>query len=282
MEIRKGVLTWWDMGQQTDPDVLRTGLDALGYQGLCLNQRTWSVSLKTALSCVDIKGTIVRKNKRDEKGRDGYSIVKEDKRVKINDYDTLVSAVVDPNGKVSVECGWNTVRESDLQAKVNHFRRVLPGGSVALVLVGLLEKLQAVTLKRTGGLYFVPHARLADWEAIAAVVERASCDESRNAVTVQSIEMGYGTLRDVRESIIAEVTASASQIEAELAEGFKDEAAAARRLISAAALREKTQYYESILGETLAVCHEAVKTAMMAYGLQASVVETPDEVSALF
>jgi hypothetical protein len=124
--VREGVLSYWDLGQETDPDTLRQGLDDLGYRGMSLNHRTYPMALKAALSLVDIPRTIVRKLKRDGQGRDGYAIVREDVKVDENEYDTVATARVDADGQVTVERGWGAVDEYQLRQKTAHFRRPDP------------------------------------------------------------------------------------------------------------------------------------------------------------
>jgi hypothetical protein len=272
--VREGVLSYWDLGQETDPDTLRQGLDDLGYRGMSLNHRTYPMALKAALGLIDIPKTIVRKLKRDGQGRDGYAIVREDVKVDENEYDTVATARVDADGQVTVERGWGTVDEYQLRQKTAHFRRVLPAGSVSQVLVGLTQTLGGVTVRPTGGLYFVPAHKLDAWKAIAAVVERSATDGTENHISVVPFEFNSGTLRDIRRAIIAEVTAEAKEIADELRQGFKDDAAVTRRAFRACQLRAKTGEYERLLGETLVACRQALDEAANAVTVTQGVQES--------
>ena len=48
--VAAGAMTYWSLGQQTDPDILRNGLGQLGLPDYAPKPRTWLTSLKAALA----------------------------------------------------------------------------------------------------------------------------------------------------------------------------------------------------------------------------------------
>ena len=48
--VAAGEMTWWSLGQQTDPDILQNGLSQLGLPDYAPKPRTWLMSLKAALA----------------------------------------------------------------------------------------------------------------------------------------------------------------------------------------------------------------------------------------
>lgn len=192
--VAAGAMTYWSLGQQTDPDILTNGLGQLGLPDYAPKPRTWLTSLKAALAEMFAKPEeLIRPLK--HKNRNGYTIVVECKGEYENTYSRTVNACVDKEGRVSVTAG--VADRNELQRLTKHFHRVLPSSSVSDMLTNIIhEQLGGISLKSNGGLYFIPEDRIGAWQNVIMVVEAAAVEPTTNDLSVVPLEMNAMTLRD--------------------------------------------------------------------------------------
>jgi len=273
--VTAGAMTYWSLGQQTDPEILQNGLTQLGLPNYAPKPRTWLMSLKAALAEMFVKPEELIRPLR-HKQRNGYTVVVEDKGEFDNSYSRTVNASVDNEGEVSVTAGYADCYE--LQRLTNHFRRVLPAGSVSDMLTEIINNLfGGISLKASGGLYFIPEEHNAKWMDVIMVVEAAAVNDTSNDLSVVPLEMNDMTLRDIKRSITREIETASEQLRKDIADNELGDKALLNRAVRASQLRDRIRQYEDILGQALEVCHENLDTAVQAFSV-ASAVQEDDEI----
>lgn len=174
-------------------------------------------------------------------------MVKEVRGNERNGYEHLARAEVTAGGAPLVVSGspnWTGEDSDRVYAQFAAYSGQVPAGRLASALVRMLSSFGAVRLRPTGGIYYLPGAKLARWQEAVAVVEGAG----KNAVYLMQQSLTPETVRAVRDALTAEIEAAAARIEEEILSGDLGERALATRVSEAAALRVKAEAYESILG----------------------------------
>lgn len=279
--VAAGAMTYWTLGQQTDPVRLANGLTALGLPKYNPAPRSWLMSLKAALAQMfDRPEELVRPLKHKE--RNGYIVVVEEKGDYNNSYSRKVGASADPNtGEAFVNVG--DCDQAELQRLTNHFRRVLPAASVSAMLTDMIrQELDGITLKDNGGLYFIPEEHVGKWMDLCHVVENAAVQPTTNDMSVVPLEMNEMTMRDIKRQITAEMERDAGALEEELRTNNLGTDALVNRVHRAADLQHRIERYEQILGETLAVCREKLAIAVSAFAVATAEKEDGEVFDGIF
>ncbi len=125
-------------------------------------------------------------------------------------------------------------------------------GDVSPWLVKVIEHCQAVSLRDTGGIYFVPKAQLDTWRAMVAAIRTAGQHTVFEMPALKSDEAVAALL----DAVVREAEATASLMEQEVSGGDLGERALKTRVERAAALESKVTSYEGLLGTTLTEIHE--------------------------
>ena len=279
--VAAGAMTYWSLGQQTDPQILQNGLSQFGLPDYSPKPRTWLMSLKAALAEMFAKPEeLVRPLKNRKK--DGYTVVVEKKGKYENTYTREVNAGVDPDsGHVQITAGYANI--SELQRLANHFHRVLPSSSVSDMLTKIIhEQLGGVSLKTNGGLYFIPEDSIRSWQDIIMVVEAAAVEPTTNDLSVVPLEMNDMTLRDIKRSITREIEAAAECLRKDIVENKLGDDALLNRAVRASQLRDRIRRYETILGHTLEVCHQNLDIAVQAFSVASAVQDDAEVYDGVF
>ncbi len=279
--VAAGAMTYWSLGQQTDPQILTNGLGQLGLPDYSPKPRTWLTSLKAALAEMFAKPEELIRPLKNRK-RDGYTVVVEEKGVSQNTYTREVNASVDPDsGHVQITAGYADVTE--LQRLTRHFHRVLPSSSVADMLTNIIhQQLGGISLKANGGLYFIPEDRITTWRNVIMVVEAAAVEPTTNDLSVVPLELNEMTLRDIKRSICREVESEAERLRKDIAENSLGTDALLNRAVRASQLRDRIRQYEQILGQALDVCHQNLDIAVQAFSVAAAVQDDADIYDGVF
>jgi hypothetical protein len=279
--VTAGGMTWWSLGQQTDPAILQNGLTQFGLPDYSPKPRSWPMSLKAALAEMFTKPEELIRPLKNRK-RDGYTVVVEEKGVSQNTYTREVNASVDPeSGRVQVTAGYADVTE--LQRLTNHFHRVLPSSSVSDMLTNIIhEQLGGISLKANGGLYFIPEDSIRRWQDIIMVVEAAAVEPTANDLSVVPLELNAMTLRDIKRSICREVESEAERLRKDIVENSLGTDALLNRAVRASQLRDRIRQYEQILGQALDVCHQNLDIAVQAFSVATAVKDDADIYDGVF
>jgi hypothetical protein len=255
-----GAITWWSLGSETDPDTLLHRFEQLDLPKYAPEQRSWLMSLKAGLQEM-YPGHMVRPLKKREKN--GYTIVKEIPGESENDFPAIASATITKDGLVIIRSG--DVDLHTLQQRVYHFHRVLPAASVSAVMVEIVNSvLGGLAMRDGGGVYFIPDEHVGKWLNISRAIEESACEGTQNNITACPMETNAMTLRDIRDSIVREVSTECLSIRKELAENDLRERAIVNRAARSSILFDRIRQYEDLLGETLKACRESLKPTIQA------------------
>jgi hypothetical protein len=278
--VAAGAMTYWSLGQQTDPAILQNGLSQLGFPDYVPKPRSWQMSLKAGLAEMFAKPEeLVRPLKNRKK--DGYTVVVEEKGKYENTYTREVNACVDPeDGRVSITVGY--ADEYQLQRLTNHYHRVLPASSVADMLTKIIDHLGGISLKTNGGLYFLPEEQVGKWMNVIMVVEAAAVEPTTNDLSVVPLEMNEMTMRDIKRSISREIESEAERLRKDIAENKLGDEALLNRAVRASQLRDRIRQYETILGEALQVCHQNLDIAVQAFSVASAVQDDAEVFDGVF
>lgn len=262
LEGHNGGLTWWSLGQETDP-AIADAIEKMGLPKYKPEPRSWLMALKAALG-KEYPGHMVRPLKQREKN--GYIVKREVKGEHDNNYPTVCSANISIDGEITVRDGEVDLPRLDALAK--HYRHVLPASSVSEVLVQIAtQEFGGITMREGGGVYFVPEQHVGKWMDVCSIAESFG---PGNNLTVVPMEVNHMTLRDIRTSIVREVTSECERLQKEITENNFGDAALNNRIMRSQDTMERMEQYESLLGETLGACRDAIKQALTALSVARS------------
>lgn len=248
---QRGAITYWKLGGLTEPEPLANAFQQLGLPHRPV-ARTWQQALKSALADVKNRNQLVRPLQ--DKDKNGYTLVTEERGSRVNDYDCDVSVAIDDDGWIQVHCG--VIDESALRDKTRYYKRLLAARSVTDTLVDILVKTcDGIALRPNGGVYFVPHQHVALWRSVCEAVAKAGND---NHLTVAELEINHDTLRDIRNAITEEIDQFAAECEKLAEDGTAGKRAVENRTKQAMDMINRIERYEEFLDETLGQCRSHV------------------------
>lgn len=149
----------------------------------------------------------------------------------------------------------------------------LSTGMVSQWLIDLCKNLNAVAVRDTGGIYFLPPRALPAWAKITKTVRSATNHEIIMIPAMPADE----TVRAVLECITQEAETSADRLYSDVEKGLGDRALKTRAN-QAAALREKVAEYEELLGVQLTTVREKLKRLKGSL-MAATLLTRPDDPS---
>lgn len=258
-----GRITFWRLPQHFNRDVLLEGLAKLGWKRHCPRERSNNSALKEALVY------IVRSWKQDDVlvrelesvGEDGFVVVRETKGAQENQYetwfrtkweqpvDTVEPYTVTYDGEFSAD-------NSSIDVWFKHFRSRLTNHAVAKMLSVLIQDhLQGVSLKPSGGFYWIPPESVATYQELIKVVVAAADGDC----TIYQPEFSLAdesAVQAVRDAIVDDINHRAAVIESQASKEGVKETALKNRQRDAQLLHDRVKQYEGFLGETLDKCRE--------------------------
>lgn len=238
-----GLVTWWQLSGITSWEHLRDGWLQAGLPEEQLPPTVGMVTgLRRALRQFEGARTLIRPI-----DRSGYSVVDEtsDAAAKALDYSTRFSAWIEDD--VLCTRGLDSTERMHLLGRVMAELQVLDPSDVSSWLVGLVRGAQAVRLRDSGGVYFVPEHSAALWSQIGDVLRLVSGHRVHELPTLRT---GKAV-----EAILDALTVEAEQASRELAEELDTGDLKARALRTRAnrcdEMAAKLRSYESLLGVQL-------------------------------
>jgi len=286
-----GAVVYWQL-HDTDRAAINARLADLGFERYMVAPRTDSAALKAAIR-MTIAGNRGRKFDKiilelENSALDGYEVRNVKRGAEENEVSHDFSVKINTGGFVEITRGEFPSGVSGLQMLYERARRVAPANSVAKSLISIIENdLEGVVLRAHGGVYWVPEHHRATLDKLAAAVEAASqtpVDGRLNASTVYRVStlIDEGTVRAVKDAIVAEVTAAAEAMRTELAANELGESALTRRKAAAGTLHTRVSRYEEILGEALTALHETIAAAEMEVTAALAQIEDKEHFHTLF
>lgn len=255
--VRTGCLTYWKIGQHTDPDLLEQGLLQHGH-AVSARRTSWQVALRLAMGQnFERPEEMVRPLKNAKVN--GYQVTVEERGTNGNCYHNEVIAKVDDTGKVEYITNRISPDLDDLQKLTNEYHEVLTSDAVGEVLSTVLKKLGSVSMAPR--LHFIPDSEMEEWAKVKKVVEMSHKD---NSLTLIPFEFTADTLRDVSNAVTAEMSELATKLTEELMLNELGERAIKNRITRASEALDKLQAYESIVGSVLADARNYIGIAVTA------------------
>lgn len=284
----EGGVFYWSLGNDSHYEILESGLRAIGLTHLIPERNTLSAALKSALTkfCCSSKTSITSVG-------NGYQVTElvqsEMNETRYVDHKPAFVVFPPPNGGSHLilkdpNTG-NQVSEESLKKitdltfidksnkkdmvppehatlhavlcrEYSRQLRVVPASKVARVLVGVVRSSLGVSLRDTGGIYWVSNDHLNLWNQVRIVIESAS--ESNKVYALHTI-IDESLCSAVCDALTNNVMAELTKIEKEIEGGFKQERALKARQQRASELRDKVKEYSSILGVAMNALEERVE-----------------------
>ncbi len=258
-----GAVCFWSLAKSTDRDIVFRGLTSQGLEEHMPEVRTRMACLRASLDEVyqpTEKGEryIIRPIK------GGFAVVCElpDKAQAGNDWGTVVAtATLDDLGFVTLDpCDYD--KHEAILTGMRGAAGWITATSAAQSLIGIIESLGGLTVRRAGGTYWLNEDKLDRWTKVAELFEGASArtdkdgkDAMPSEISTLSVVANEEMVRAIGGSLDREITAAVETIEQELSSGELKSDACERRLLKAGKLMEKVRAYEESFGITLNALH---------------------------
>lgn len=273
-----GGIVYWKLGDMNRED-LRARLLRIGFAHRIPRLKTETAALKTALDryCKGMKdvGRDMKVEHHKQKSQHGFEVLDISRGEVANQYDVWLSAKLG-TGRIEVlGQGASFAVQSELQST---FRRELETAS-SEALGGMLvaiatEECNGLSLRESGGVYWLPETNLERWQELAAELERVEHVNGATEMYLVKTCMDQSTIKAVRVGLQNEVVSEVSAIRDAILAGMGDEALENRkdRLLQ---IHRKVQSYEEILSESLTTLH-AIITSVEEASAIAAISSLPD------
>jgi len=251
-----GVVTFWTCGEWSRHSAIEAGLTALGFEKFVPERRGKGSALRDALEKVCGGPRVMV---RPTKEKDGFCVVEEERRETAyggNTYRVNLTARIDFDTSL-ITFDPIDDRAQKIVASYNEHLGLLRSAQVSSALVSILDDLGGTRLRPTGGVYWLPEAKVEAWAEIGQIIEGAGHGVV-NAVYLIRHDLDADAVRAVRDAIVSEVSAEATKISQEVNDGGLGERALENRKEQALCLRSKIELYEELLDCGLEALRQAV------------------------
>jgi hypothetical protein len=190
----------------------------------------------------------------------GWVVVNESEQAAALQWDAGATCTLDKVGRLTVAfpAGAGTSPEdaalsADLHASYDRHLWELDGATITGWLVTLARSLNAVALKDTGGVYFVPREGLATWRTMAGVVQAVTGSATQEIATVLVEQHAERIIAAIVSAVEREAGAEAEAMLNELADPSAElgKRALATRAKKLGELRAKVDSYGALLGQSM-------------------------------
>lgn len=256
-----GAIVWWRLSGGLDLERM-----TMAWEAAELNKRLLPdyPSEQTALLRAANFLTDKRLLARPMEGTKGWALVREVAKGEGLDYEVLIRARVTKDQGLKVEAGPNPQAPQlveRLRAEYERFQRELTLGDVSGWMSKLIRTTQAVALRDTGGVYFVPRSHVDTYRRIAGAIHAASGHKLFEVPALRSDE----AVEAILDAVIREAEGEVGSMETELDTEDLGERALRTRQNRCERMREKVKLYEELLGKSLEGLHKRME------GLEASI-----------
>lgn len=260
-----GVIVWWRLVGGLNLVALETAWDEQGLDRRWLpSEPTPVVALGRAVAELRNGQTLVRSLP----GRQGGWVVKAERVVqdadgeKDLDYTTELKAHLDDVGRPHVSPAWHQHADK-VRERFAHYSSTLIQADVSPWLCRLMARINAVSLRDTGGVYFVPPFAIPEWEKITAALRAASAHVISNVPAMKSDE----AISAISDAVGQEAEQALDAILREFEKAGEPDAdvklgkrALENRAEATKKVEAKVAAYEAILGQKLEQLHERAET----------------------
>lgn len=134
-----------------------------------------------------------------------------------------------------------------IQDRFDYYQRTLTINDSSGWITSLARHLKAVSLRETGGVYFIPETAVDDFRKMAGVIAEV-CDHVIYEVPALQTDKAVTAILD---AVLREADQEVSMMETELDTGDLKERALNNRLGKTQTITEKIEVYETLLGKSL-------------------------------
>lgn len=235
-----GKIIWWRLSGTLNIRKLRPAWAAAGLdEKLLPDPPAPSTALRRAAQG-QAKG---RRLVRPLEQRKGYALVDERAEGDDLDYDVECRVKLDAVCRLVVEPADHPLVPVLREAYNRHLDECEPA-DIGSWLVYLVGKVDGVPLRDTGGVYFIPSSRVAEWDRMTAAVRAASQHVVLGVPAMHSDQ----AVASILDAIEVEAGEEARKMEVELTEGKIGETARKNRISRCEAVEAKVARYEELLG----------------------------------
>lgn len=243
-----GVVTWWRLSGVVDADELAAAWEAQGLGEALLPSPTTPLhALRSAMG----EHKHARRLVRPLGGHDGFALVSEKAEERDLRHGVLLTAQFDAEEKLRFEDPGATGLEAAIALAYERALRSIDPGSVGYWLARVAKHLAAVSLRDTGGVYFVPQPSLETWKKVVAVVREVSTHHVSQVPAMRSSEAVAAVLDAIEREAQAEVEQITSELAAHNAGDAYGKRALETRITRCAGMDAKVAGYEALLDKKL-------------------------------
>ncbi len=247
-----GACVWWRLSGNINRDVLAAEWAKRGFnEDWLLAPAASSKALRRAVRTCTEERRLVRPLE----GKKGWAIVKERAGGKDLNYRVdLVVTLSEPlfKGDTSPQHPVFDDEHHELAAGIRaefkkHQAQLTPNDASNWLSRLVSERVDAVSLRDTGGIYFIPKHTLGDWRDMVECVRASSAHTILGMPAMPVAE----TIAAVMDAITVEATSEVANLEAMLEEGKLGKRGLQNRIETTHALDRKLVRYEGLLGAKL-------------------------------
>lgn len=273
-----GATVWWRMSKDIDYDRLKAAWDAAGLPSeLMIKKPTAQTALWRAMSSFQTTSTREGGKKehrliaRPMKGTKGWTLILEVAVDEELEHISVLSATIGEGGILRSWMGQLTGREMDeygipgqasLMVAYERAQDRLITNDISAWLTSLVRFCDAVSLRDTGGFYFIPRDPMHTFRDMVEVIRSVSDHVIFEMPALKTDE----AVAAIMDALLSEADTEVSAMETELDTKTLGARALKTRESKCASLRAKLKGYEDLLGITLDKMAERVE------GLEASIV----------
>lgn len=253
-----GAIIWWRLAGDTSIANLRTQWEN---QNLPVDQLPEVPSPQAALTRA--AGSLATKHRlvRPLPSGRGWALVDEHTtETKSLEYQEVAHLTLGPEGKVKLEQkgpGITSVDNLKLHAAFEEAQRTLTVNDVSAWLSKLVKPmLQAVSLRDTGGVYFVPADFMSTFHAMSKAIQGATTHRIFEVPALKSTD----AIDAILSAVMREADTECGAMETELDVGQLKVRALGSRVTRCASLLVKVETYENLLGVGMAHVKERIES----------------------
>ena len=244
-----GTIVFWSLTGGTNLSTLRERMEEVGLPDIVPEEIEDAPALRRALGSIYSGRRIHIEPMEGIRGM--YSVVDVDASGILPEYTPFLRT-----GVIAGELEFRPEEFEDadrIHAAFQQEKENVPAAKLGQMLVRLSEKCRGVSLRPSGGFYWIPNEHAETWENAATAIRSANpaCSLFRVRTTTDT-----STVDAVCESVVLQVTKELEKMQEEIEDGVLGKRALGSREARAIQLDEMLDEYESILGKTLTSLRE--------------------------
>lgn len=255
-----GAIVWWRLSGHVSYEALKTAWDAAGLEEKdLLSPCSNTVALRRAAISIREKRMLVRPLGR----REGFAIVREKlvAEAKELDHDVLCKVTLDQVGRPKIETvgdpnDQTRKIEAEVKAAFDRSLNELDCEDFSSWLVRMMPKMDAVSLRDTGGVYFVPPATQDRLGKVAGVLREVTGHIINRVPAMR----GDDAVSAILDAVEQEATQESERMEKDIEAATLGERGFENRIGQCDEVESKVTRYEELLGRKLDSIRERLET----------------------